>query len=240
MAKTPSYSLLVKDAIGQALNVSAVKTSQDREERIGDYNQALMEIYNILGYIDTEAYLEISPTLNASMYGFPKCGYVDLTAIINWDKIIEFEILSINSPFMPLDNGEKVDYSTFSSHRNFGVAIDPYDESIIHTIVGDKIYFLIGESLDYQFNTISFKIIYRRQPTLMNYMYWTSAKVDLPDKYWSLLVNRIASLVEFRAGIFDKSLAMVKMTYEQLLTTIDPVIKASLMKSLETPVGAIQ
>lgn len=242
MAKTPSYSLLVKDAIGQALNVSAVKTSQDREERIGDYNQALMEIYNILGYIDTEAYLEISSTLSASMYGFPKCGYVDLASIINWDKVIEIEIFQAISPSNtpPLDNGEKVDYSTFSSHRNFGVAIDPYDESIIYTIVGDKIYFLIGESLDYQFNTISFKVIYRRQPTLMTYMYWTSAKVDLPDKYWSLLVNRIASLVEFRAGIFDKSLAMVKMTYEQLLTTIDPVIKASLMKSLETPVGAIQ
>lgn len=243
MAKTPSYSLLAKDAIGQALNISAVKTTQDRTERINDYNMAIAELYNILGYIDTEAYLEIFPNITGNMYGFPKCGYIDLTSIINWDKIIELEILNPISPNgqpTRIDNGEKVDYSTFSSHRGFKVAIDPYDESVIYTIVRDKIYYLIGESLDYQFNTIIFNVVYRRQPTILTMIQFNYQKVDLPDKYWALLVNRIASLIELRAGVADKAFAMVKMTYEQLLGTVDPVIKASLMKSLETPVGAIQ
>ena len=241
MAKTPSYSLLAKDAIGQALSISSVKTVEDRAKRINDYNMAISELYLILGFIDTEVYLEMMP-LTGSMYGFPKCGYIDLTSIINWDKIIEVEVLQthgVNYP-EPVDNCEKVDYSTFSSHRGFKVAIDPYDESVIYTIVKDKIYFLIGESLSYQFNTISFNVVYRRQPIILTDAQWNYEKIDLPDKYWSLLINRIASLIEYRAGVFDKSLAMVKMSYEQLLNNVDPIIKASLMKSLEIPAGTIQ
>jgi len=242
MAKTPSYSLLAKNAIGQALNISTVKTTQDRAEHINDYNMAIAEIYNILGFVDTEAYLEIELALAGAMYGFPKCGIINLANIISWDKIIELEIMEGggNSNPMPLDNCERVDYSTFSSHRSFRAAIDPYDESVIYAVVKDKVYFLVGEALNYTFNNIVFNIIYRRQPTILVKAQWDYEKVDLPDKYWALLVNRIASLIEFRAGVPDKAMAMVKMSYEQLLGSVDPVVRASLMKSLETPVGAIQ
>lgn len=244
MARTPSYSLLAKDAIGQALNISTVKTVEDRAKRINDYNMAIAEIYNILGFIDTNVYLEILPNITASMYGFPKCGTIDLSidSMKSWDKIIELEILiraGDDIEYSQVDGGEEVDYSTFSSHRGFKCGIDPYDESVIFTVVKDKIYFLVGESLGYKFNTVKFNIVYRRQPVILVSAQWDYEKVDLPDKYWALLVNRIASIIEFRAGIADKAMAMVKMSYEQLLSTIDPVVKASIMKSLETPVGVI-
>jgi len=240
MARTPSYSLSAQDAIGQALHISSVKPVEDRAARINDYNMAIAEIYLILGFIDTEAYTKLSPNLPATMYSFPKCGYVNIDTLASWDKILEVEALDTAFPSLPVDNLEKVDYSTFSSHRPYKAAIDPYDESVIYTIVGNRIYFLIGESLEYRFDNIQFKIVYRRQPSMLDKTNWVSEKIDLPDKYWSLLVNRMASLIEFRSGVVDKALAMVKMSYEQLLSTVDPVIKASIMKSLETPVGAIQ
>lgn len=240
MAKTPSTNFYAKDVIGQGLNISTNKAKQDRAQLIGDYNMAVAEIYNILGFIDTQAYLEIASGITSTMDRSPKCGIIDLTAILSWDKIIELEILNISDPPMPIDNGEEVDYSIYSGNRSFGAAIDPYDESVIFTVVKNSIRYVIGESLDYVFNTILFNVVYRREPTILVISQYDFERMDVPDKYLSLLANRIASLIEYRAGIFDKSLAMVKTSYEQLLGSVDPIVRASLMKSLQTPVGAIQ
>lgn len=239
MATTPSNILLAKDAIGHALNISTIKAKQDRAQLINDYNMAIAEIYLILGYIDTEAYLELSPNLSTTMNGFPKAGIVDISAL-NWDKIFSIEIKTNSDPSLPVDNADEVPYSLLSSHRAFQAAIDPYDECIIYSVVKDRIHFLIGSSLTYAFNTILFQLAYRRQPTILVLNQYDFEKVDLPDKYISLLQNRIASLIEYRAGVFDKALAMVKVSYEQLLGNVEPVIKASLLETLKAPVGAIQ
>jgi len=241
MARTPSYDLLAKDAIGQALDISAVKTVEDRGQRINDYNMAVSEIYNILGYIDTEAYIITKDGVDGLMNGFNKCGYIDtsIADMKNLDKIIEIEAYAaIVQP------GDYISYETFKisesdfiKHKRHKVAIDPYDETIIYAVRNNRVDYLIGESLDILFNSIRFNILYRRQPTILVINNWITEKIDLPDKYWALLVNRIASLIEYRSGIVDKALTMVKMTYEQLLVNVDSTVKSTFLKSLDTPPG---
>ena len=69
MAKTPSDSLLAKDAIGQALSISSKKAKEDRAQLINDYNMAIAEIYNILGLIDSGVYIKTLPEVSASHTG---------------------------------------------------------------------------------------------------------------------------------------------------------------------------
>ena len=243
MAKTPSDSLLAKDAIGQALSISSKKAKEDRAQLINDYNMAIAEIYNILGLIDSGVYIKTLPEVSASMNKFPKAGIISLSTISKWDKILELEILQSSGgsgSYLPVDNGIEVDYSIISNNRGFRGAIDPYDESIIYAIVENSIYFLVGENLLYTYSNVKFNIVYRRQPTILLLSQYDYEKIDVPDKYWSLLVNRIASIIEYRNGVFDKALTMVKVSYEQLLGSVDPLLKASIMKSLQAPTEVMQ
>lgn len=238
MPRIPSNTLLAKDAVGQAMEIAGIGTDlRDRELRINDYNMAVSEVYLILGHIDTEAYLTIESDVVPGAGDLTTQGILDISiaGLAGFDKIVNLEAFA-TATRGTLYSTEKMSYDDFVNHKETGAAIDPYERTVIYTLIGNAIHTLIGEDLSpLVYDGLKYDIIYRRQPSILLLGGWDSEKVDLPDKYWSLLVNRIASLIEWRKGITQGALASVKMTYEQLLANVEPALKSAIIESIDTP-----
>ena len=133
---------------------------------------------------------------------------------------------------------ERVSIADFIRHKKYGSgAIDPYDETIIWTIINTKLHLLVGGNLTVTIGDITADIHFRRQPTLVTLATWDAGKIDIPDKYMGLMILRIASLIEYRMGISEKSMAAVKTAYEILLGNVDVEIRNKVMDSILTPIG---
>lgn len=237
MGYAPSLTILAKNVIGQG-----IEQAQDRDHdkldiatRVGLYNFAVTELFTLVGFIDSEAWLkEASPT--------PTSGDVTKHGKLTFTTELVDKVIAIK--FKYAADGTTYQYESFEiplrdflAHLRNKSAMSPYDDSIIYTQVNKVIEFLIGENLSIIYSNPTVVIYYRRTPTPLTVALYETAYFDAPDKFYSLVVNRIASLVESQKGITDKSLVLVKTAYEQLLASIDPTVKAGILKSLSLPAG---
>lgn len=242
MATIPSAVLLVKDITGQAVELSGVEDSRitERANRVFYYNFALTELYNILVLINSDEYVSDTNGTAIVAGDFIKHRTIDLTvsAFDALDKIITTEFNERGAGNDIMYDDERVSIADFIRHKRYITgAIDPYDETIIWTIINTKLHLLIGENLTVVVSDITADIHFRRQPTLVTLGNWDTDKIDVPDKYMSLLILRIASLIEYRKGITDKSMAAVKTAYEILLSNVEVEVRNKIMDSILTPIG---
>ncbi len=239
MGYAPSLTILAKDVIGQGIAQAADRDHDklDIATRVGLYNFALSELFTVVGFVDTEAWLTETGALVPTVGDTAKHGNLTLTTELI-DKISAIKFVYIGDDGSAQYEGFDVPLRDFLSHLRNGSAMSPYDESIIYTQQNKVIQFLIGENLtDVNYNSVSAVIYYRKVPTLLTVASYETAKLDAPDRFYALIVNRIASLVESQKGITDKSLVLVKTAYEQLLASVDPTVKAGILKSLSLPAG---
>lgn len=234
MGYAPSLTVLAKDVIGQG-----IQQAQDRDHdrldiatRIGLYNFALSELYTILGFSDAEAYLE-SAEIEPTSGDVAKHGKVTLTSSNKVDKIFGIKFYAGTTHYESFD----IPLRDFLAQLRNQSALSPYDEGVVYTQINKVINFLIGDSVNTTATALRAEVYYRRVPTILIVANYETGYFDAPDRYYALVVNRIASLVESQKGITDKSLVLVKTAYEQLLVSVDPTVKAGLLKSLSLPAG---
>uniref|UniRef100_A0A6H1ZEZ6 Uncharacterized protein n=1 Tax=viral metagenome TaxID=1070528 RepID=A0A6H1ZEZ6_9ZZZZ len=231
MPLAPSNSLLAKDIIGEAIEVANVN---DEALELGSvqrlyYNLAIMELYTILSLIENEAYLSTTAALTLVAGEATKHKTVALVTLLDlYDKI---ELIKVRNGSTNYIQTSKVSLEEFDTHKILGSAQYPYGDGVIWTIIGNNLHILYG--VDVTVGTVECMAIYKRVPTVLTSASFALAKIDIPDKYASVLVARIAAFMEARAGITERSLALVKMLYEQLMIGLDSTTKAKIMNSLE-------
>lgn len=243
MATIPSAVLLIKDIVGQGVELSGVQDSRitERANRVFYYNFALTELYNILVLINSNEYTTETSSTATVTGDFTKHRTIDLavSAFNALDKIITIEFADkTETPDVHYDN-EELGITDFVRHKISRLgAVDPYDETIVWTIINTKLHLIVGESLTVTIADITADIHFRRQPTLVTLGTWDAGKIDIPDKYMSLMVLRIASLIEYRdKGVSEKSMAAVKSAYEILLSNVQIETRNKIMDSILTPIG---
>lgn len=238
MGYAPSMTILAKNVIGQG-----IEQAQDRDHdkldiatRVGLYNFALNELFTLVGFIDTEAWLTNTSDTAPTSGNVAKHGkFAFTTQVVDKITALKFKDATLHSTIQY--EGFDIPLRDFLTHLRNGSAQSPYDDGIVYIQVNKNIEYLIGENLDLGYNDIIGDIYYRRVPTPLTVGTYETAYFDAPDRFYSLAVNRIASLVESQKGITDKSLVLVKTAYEQLLASIDPTVKAGILKSLSLPAG---
>lgn len=232
MAITPSLTILAKDAIGHGIELAGETNTRniDRAMRIAYYNMAIAELYTMLGFVSSESYLE-NVTDIPDIGEFAKHGVVSMD--INYNKIITLEVHKSEYTY----EAYKVPLDDFLAHKRNRGAYPPYDEAIVYTPLNRTMEFIIGEALAIASDDLEVNVYYRRLPTILTLANWDTEFMDAPDNYWSLITNRIASFILLKKGIANESLAYAKTVYDQILATVDPVIKANLIKSLDIPAG---
>lgn len=233
MGFAPSLSILAKNVIGQGI-VQAQDRDHDKLDvaiRVGLYNFAMSELYNILSFIDTDAYQDEVSSFVATSGKVTKHGIITLA--VSLDKIIDmFFTAGINRY-----EGFELNRQNFTSHLINNGAKSPYNEAVVYTHKNKYIEYVLGEDVDQIATAVAPTLYYRRSLTPLTVANYETEKFDAPDRYYSLIVNRIASLIESQKGITDKALYLVKTAYEQLLSSVEPIIKAGIMKSLDLPAG---
>jgi hypothetical protein len=239
MGYAPSLTYLAKDVIGQGIAQAADRDHDklDIAIRVGIYNFVLSELFTVIGFVDTEAWLTESDLKISSAGDTAKHGKLTLTTeLVDKISAIKFKE-SIAGGTIQYESYD-ISLRDFLSHLRNGSAMSPYDEGIIYAQQNKIIQFLVGENLtDINYDGVSAIIYYRRIPTPLTISLYETAKLDAPDRFYALIVSRIASLVESQKGITDKSLVLVKTAYEQLLASVDPTVKAGILKSLSLPAG---
>ena len=229
MPRYPSKTILIQDVLGEARELVAVEEARLQLKSVGRmfYNFAIAELHNVIGYIDEESLLTDTavdiPAIATKYYSkdLAASAYFD-----NYDKIKA--IYATNG--LDMVQGFPVTVTEFLSHRANGSAKYPYGDGLVYTEIGTSVHAVFGT--DVILNTPTLRIVYKRQPQFVTNAQYLTGYVDIPDKYYPLLVSRIASLAEMRNGVTEKALVLVKQSYEQLLAAADPVIKAKLMDSL--------
>lgn len=238
MGYAPSLTYLAKDVIGQGIAQAADRDHNklDLAARVGIYNFALSELFTIVGFIDTEAWLANTFGTIPTSGDTPKHGKLTFTTEqIDSINAIKFKDTGVHSAIQY--ESYVISLKDFLVHLRNGAAQSPYDDGIVYTQINKVIEYLIGENISANYNEITGDIYYRRVPIFLTVATYETAKLDAPDKFYALLVNRIASLVESQKGITDKSLVLVKTAYEQLLASVDSTVKAGILKSLSLPAG---
>lgn len=236
-----SKKILAKDVIGWAIELAAVEETRLAQNSIGRtyYNMAIAEIQNFLGFIDVEALMTSAAIDVTSPSG--KYKSVDISAdtdLDTYDKIVNLELTNgasttlVQIQTFPLPIKEFLRHKSNMTSGAYSGAIHPYEEAAIYTLYGGKLDILWGASTP-TIATPLCTVYFTRQLNLLTSSNHASAYIDIPDKYVPLLVNRIASYAELREGITDKSLVMVKNSYEQLLAPVDPQVRAKVMDSLQ-------
>ncbi len=232
-----SKTILAKDVIGIAQEIITVDEIRNLLSSLGTayYNMAIMDVYNVLCFAEQETFIT-----NAELtLGSPSTKYVigDLTTdtdFDNYDKLIAVEITNSTATLdcFPLP------IKDFLIHKSKGSAQSPYNEGVIYTESKHALLLLFGSSVT--LSTPKCYVYFRKQPTLLTSANYSSATLDLPDKYLPFVVNRIASYAELRKGVTDGSLMIVKSYYEQLLANVEPVIKNQMINSLKyTPLSNV-
>lgn len=229
MPRFPSKTILVKDVIGEARELIAVEDARLQLKSLGRvfYNMAISEIHIILGYVDEESLLDTAILNPITNYG--RYYYTNMAGIPTLDKYDKVKSVWAECS-SGIITGYPVSLTEFNTHRANSSAKFPYNESFVYTEIGTMINIVFGA--DVNLDSMQISVQYKRQPNFVTSDNYNIEYIDLPDKYYPLLVNRIASLAEIRNGISDKSLTFVKQTYDQLLASVDPTIKAKIMGSL--------
>jgi len=239
MGYAPSLTMLAKDVIGQGIAQAADRDHDklDIATRVGIYNFVISELFTILGFVDHEAWLNVSDAIIPTAGDNTNHGLLTLTTELV-DKIDAIKFTNVPDVEEKFQfEGYACPLRDFLSHLRNGSALSPYDEGVIYTQRNKVIEFLMGEGTGTLVSEIAAYIYYRKVPTILTVSLYETAKFEAPDRYFALVVNRIASLVESQKGITDKSLVLVKTAYEQLLASVDPTVKAGILKSLSLPAG---
>lgn len=230
MPRYPSNTILVTSVVGEARELIAVEEARLQLNPLGRmfYNIALGELHAILGYIDEESLLTetqvTDPTISNKYYSK---DLAEVVAFSNLDKVKT--VYAFNGRDVIIE-GFPVSVTELVSHRASGAAKYPYEDGLVYTEVGTNLMVVFGNNLT--LNSPSLYAVYKRQPSFVTKELYTTAYIDVPDKYYPLLALRIASLAELRNGVTEKALVLVKQSYEQLLAAVDPAIKSKLMDSL--------
>jgi len=202
--------------------------------------------YRINQYVSGDSFIEVGAPENKSGVEFVAIGtspttwissILQVLPLYNYDKILNIEVTNNTS-------GNKVGLQSFGmplaeflkhkSKYNSGIpsgATHPYSNSVVYAITENEINILMGE--DITITSPTFKLWYTRQPNLLSSINYNFTYVDLPDKYMSLLANRIAAYAEMRQGISDKSMTVVKQAYDQMLMPIDSQLRSKIMDSFQ-------
>lgn len=128
--------------------------------------------------------------------------------------------------------------SITSPTRQLGAG-HPYNEAVVFTLSGNKLLILYGENVAIALPINGFgdsvlgKLYYTRQPILLTITNYDTAMIDVPDKYYSLLVNRIAAYAELRSGITDKAVVLSQNSMNQIIAPLEPQLRAKIMDSFQ-------
>lgn len=196
-----------------------------------------------INVIGTGNFLNVGASSNAAGIEFVAIGTtptawtgatLQVLPLYNYDKIVSLEITN-NSGAAGLQ-AFALPIAEFLRHKaNITTtplgALHPYEESAIYSIQDYVIHILFGISITIA--TPAATLYYTRQPMILNEANFSSAYMDLPDKYAGLLANRIAAFAEMRQGISDKSMAVVNQSYQQMGATVDPQLRAKIMESFQ-------
>jgi len=231
MPRIPSKTIKIGDAIRLANELVDNDEARKLIKSLGVmyYNTAVQEIYLLLNYIDVES---LTQKKGVNLTSISAKHYMsDLNAdedFDSYDKILQLEIVQ-DSTTLDL---QRVQLDEFLHHKQFGSAQFPYNASVIYAEIDNTLEFLWGQDLSVSTPTCT--VYFTKQPTIYTSADYTTAYIEVPDKYFSLLTNRIASYAEMRNGISNNALAMVKMAYEQLLASANPVIASKFINSLQS------
>lgn len=227
MSRVPSSEILAKDVIGFAQEL--VKEEEARllikNLAIEYYNAAITEIYNVI--------MIISPNM-FDYFGVFSSANNNLT-ILSGDRIYRGSLLS--SDFGRCDKIINVScFSDGSHYQCFNLENEqfqsfyetdgaqfPYSEAVVYRTGESSIDFCFGESIVILEPILTAR--FQRMPERLNSTNYMTLKMGVPDRYYSLLANRIASYAEIRKGVTDGSFAIIKNMYEQLMTPISEKMK---------------
>lgn len=230
MPEIPVGTILAKDLIGQALELSFVEDARllGTSVKCNYYNMSLSFIHAILLYIDNESLLtEIVTTNSAGQY--PKHRICDYSATAYND------IMAVSARIAsPLKYFEcfRLSVDDFLKHKANQKAMYPYSEAIVYTELNQRIDFIVGESITENPDDIVFTAYMSRSFTVLVEANYATEYVDIPAKYYGLLILLIAAFSELRKGINDKSFGMVKVAVELLLANVEPAVKSKIMTTL--------
>jgi len=223
-----STTILAKDVIGQAQELAAVEDARLLIKQLGTtyYNMAMSEIYNMLSHLDPETF-QITETI-ATTGTLPETEFPFSSLASPIDKIEAFKF-DIDGTIYQCFGLQPAEYVR---HEQAVKAIHPYEDSVVFSERDQKIRFLGGVNVPTT-GSVTLDVIYKRQFTVLTSVNFASALMDLPDKYVSVVISRIASYAEVREGITDKALASVRMSYDGMLANSDAEYKNNIMKSLQ-------
>ena len=233
MANSPSKSIKVIDLVGAAIDVVNAHEARILNEsmRIVYYNQAMQELYTFINVIDNESYLDTQTlTLGAGVAAYHRIG--DMSADTNFDDYDRVSYVEITNDAAYIDV-YKIPLAEFERYRVQGSVLYPYANSIIYTEIGGKLHVLIGT--DITVGTLVCNVVFRRQATLVSSSDYSSAYMDLANKYYPLILNKIASIIERKIGVTEKSLAMLQANFQQLSMGLDSAARSAIMETLEYP-----
>lgn len=236
MGRVPSSDILAKDVIGYAQELVSEDDARDLIQNLAIqyYNQAILEIYNIVLLINPTEYDNYTTMSSAN-------SNLSTTSIS--DKIYEGDLSStgfddydeiIN---MRCDNDDdliectEVNRAEFNTYFEAGEAGFPYEDSIIYSIREGSIDFCFGENIHP--STPTFTVRFRRIPTLLNSSNYDTLYMGVSDRYFPLLSNRIASFAEIKKGVKDNTLVIVKFLYEQMMSELNTEVQTRIKKMLK-------
>lgn len=236
MPRIPSKTILARDVIGQAIELVSLEDARKliTSLRIQYYNLAINEIYiNLLSLIDVESTIQYAEGIWDSGH-FDRDFTLNLSTNANfdsYDSIVDIQIYD-NLIIPNFFDVERLPLQEFLAHKKHRKAMPPYDEMFIYTEYRNKIEIMHGENVD-ALSDPKIGIYFKKQPTLLTTSNFTTLYMELPDKYLPLLVARIASYAELAVGVTEKAFAMVKMSYEQLLGSVEPALRTKIMGTLQ-------
>ena len=236
MPRIPSKTVLARDVIGQAVELVSLEDARKliKSLRIQYYNLAINEIYtNLLSLIDVESTIQYAESIWNSG-DFDRHFVLDLstdTDFDSYDTIVDIQIYD-DLVIPEFYDVERLPLQDFLKHKKHRKAMPPYDEMFIYTEYRSKVEIMHGDNVDALASGIV-GIYFKKQPTQMTSANFDTLYMELPDKYLSLLVARIASYAELAVGVSEKAFAMVKMSYEQLLGSVEPTLRTKIMGTLQ-------
>lgn len=227
MSRIPSSEVFAKDVIGFAQEL--VKEEDARllikNLAIEYYNAAITEIYNVIMIISPNMFdyfgVFSSTNNNLTILSGDRVyrGSLLSSDFARCDKIVNVSCFSDGSYYQCF----QLENEQFQSFYETDGAQFPYSESVVYRIGESSIDFCFGESIVISQPTLTAR--FQRTPERLNLTNYATLKMGVPDRYYSLLANRIASYAEIRKGITDGSFAIIKNMYEQIIMPLSEKMK---------------
>lgn len=215
-------NILAKDVIADARSLVYMEDTRLQNPAVGRnfYNSAVLEMYTLLGYIDKESITaSANTTMTSKVCDLSEASFDDydnIEAIYIPETDVEFRGLSVP------------DFARLEIKRTIGY---PYQDCIVYTVVGSTIKFLFGSSVK-KLSDPALVVYFTKQPTALLTVNYETAKLDLPRKYYPLIVNRIASYYELSVGMEERFTLLYKTGIEVLTASLDSVVQNKIVQSL--------